>query len=83
VADVKGAGRRQRITRKLANAAGGGIVDELLARIEALEVEVQESRQLNVRVAELVDLVTELLLPVATQDRAQIEEALAKFERSL
>ncbi|MGO4255481.1 DUF6752 domain-containing protein [Marmoricola sp. RAF53] len=76
-------GVRQRVTRKLANAAGGGVVDELMTRIADLEAEVQESRQLNVRVAELVDLVTELLLPVASQDRARIEEALAKFERSL
>lgn len=79
----KGTGVRQRVTRKLANAAGGGVVDELLTRIAELEVEVQESRQLNVRVAELVDLVQELLLPVASQDPTRIEEALAKFERSL
>jgi hypothetical protein len=74
---------RQRMTRKVVNAAGGGIVDELFARISELEAEVQENRNLNVRVAELVDLVAELMLPIASQDRAKIDEALAKFERSL
>jgi hypothetical protein len=74
---------RQRAARKVANAAGGGIVDELFARISELEAEVQENRNLNVRVAELVDLVSELMVPVASQDRERIEAALAKFERSL
>jgi hypothetical protein len=68
-------GLRRRVAR--------GVFGDLEGRIAELEAEVQESRQLNVRVAELVDLVTELLLPVASQDRAKIEEALAKFERSL
>jgi hypothetical protein len=74
---------RQRMTRRMVDAAGGGLVGELLERIQELEAEVQENRQLNVRLAELIDLVQELLLPVASQDRAKIEEALAKFERSL
>jgi hypothetical protein len=56
---------------------------DLLARIEELEAEVQENRNLNLRVAELVDLVQELLIPVASQDRDRIEAALAKFQRSL
>ena len=74
---------RKRAVRRMANLAGGGIVDELFERIAELEAEVQENRNLNVRVAELVDLVAELMLPVASQDQARIEEALAKFERSL
>lgn len=80
---MKGSSLRQRAVRKLVDAAGGGVVGQLTDRIAELEAEVQENRQLNVRVAELIDLVTELLLPVASQDRAKIEEALAKFERSL
>ncbi len=82
----KGPGKipvRQRMTRKVVNVAGGGIIDEMSARISVLEAEVQESRNLNVRVAELVDLVAELMLPVASQDREKIEAALTKFERSL
>jgi hypothetical protein len=74
---------RQRVTRRVVNAAGGGLVDNLLTRIEQLEDEVQENRNLNLRLAELIDVVQELLVPVATQDRERIEAALAKFERSL
>jgi hypothetical protein len=66
---------RSRVARRLAG--------DLLARIEELEAEVQENRNLNLRVAELVDLVQELLIPVASQDRDRIEAALAKFQRSL
>ena len=66
---------RQRVARRLAG--------DLLARIEELEAEVQENRNLNLRVAELVDLVQELLIPVASQDRDRIDAALAKFQRSL
>ena len=43
----------------------------------------EENRNLNLRVAELVDLVQELLVPVALQDKDKIEAALAEFQRSL
>jgi hypothetical protein len=71
------------VRRRLADAAGGGLVTELLARIDELESAVQENRNLNLRVAELVDLVQELLIPVASQDKDKIDAALAKFQRSL
>lgn len=71
------------VRRRLANAVGGGLVSELFARIEELEGAVQENRNLNLRVAELVDLVQELLVPVASQDRERIDAALEKFQRSL
>ena len=59
------------------------VAGDLLTRIEELEAEVQENRNLNLRVAELIDLVQELLIPVASQDRDRIDAALAKFQRSL
>jgi hypothetical protein len=67
----------------MVDAVGGGLVSELLTRIDELEVAVQENRNLNLRVAELVDLVQELLIPVAAQDRERIDAALEKFQRSL
>lgn len=76
-------GLRERAVRRVVEAAGGDLVEEMRTRIAALEAEVQENRQLNVRVAELVDLVQELLLPVASQDRAKIDAAVEKFSRSL
>ena len=52
-------------------------------RIAALEAEVQECRQMNLRLAELTDLVTELLLPVAERDEARIAEVLRSYHESV
>lgn len=52
-------------------------------RIEALETEVAELQRHYVRVAELVDVVQELLLPVAQRDDARVAEAIEAFEKSL
>jgi hypothetical protein len=71
------------LRRRVVDAVGGGLVSELLGRIEELEGAVEENRNLNLRIAELVDLVQELLVPVASQDRDKVEAALAKFQRSL
>jgi hypothetical protein len=56
-------------------AAGG----DLEKRVAALEEAVQENRALNVRLAELTDVVTELLLPVAARDEERLEELLGKY----
>lgn len=55
----------------------------LAGRVRALEEEVQECRQLNLRVAELTDLVEELLLPVAAQDETKVAELVDRYQRSL
>jgi hypothetical protein len=67
----------------MVDVVGGGLVGDLVARIEELEAAVEENRNLNLRIAELVDLVQELLVPVASQDKDKIEAALAEFQRSL
>jgi hypothetical protein len=46
---------------------------QLTERIAELENEVQESRRLNRRIAELTDVVQELLLPLAARDQTKIE----------
>ena len=43
-------------------------------RLDALEAEVQENRRLNRRVAELTDLVTELVVPLARRADAEVVE---------
>lgn len=63
--------------------SGLGEVAELRARVEELEAEVQECRKLNLRLAELTDLVTELLVPVAQSDPARVDELLERYSRSL
>ncbi|MCY4725444.1 hypothetical protein NYO98_04065 [Nocardioides sp. STR2] len=52
---------------------------DLERRVAALEEAVQENRALNVRLAELTDVVTELLLPVAARDEEKLEELLGKY----
>ena len=39
----------------------------------------KENRALNVRLAEITDVVTELLLPVAARDEEKLEELLGKY----
>ena len=51
----------------------------LVRRIEALEAEVQEQRQLNRRVAELTDVVAELLIPLQDADKEKAEKILAAY----
>ncbi|WP_240340012.1 DUF6752 domain-containing protein [Nocardioides sp. SYSU D00038] len=53
------------------------------ARLAALEDEVQENRQLHRRIAELTDVVTELLLPVAARDEERVAELLASYRRGI
>ena len=57
--------------------------DELVQRIETLEADVLELRRHNVRLAEIADVVQELLVPVASRDQARIDEAIEKFSKSL
>lgn len=48
-------------------------------RLAALEAEAQENRQLNRRVAELTDVIAELLLPLSEQDPARAQQVLAAY----
>ena len=56
---------------------------DLRKRVAALEAEVQECRQLNLRLAELTDIVTDLLVPLARADDAELRATLAKYHESL
>jgi hypothetical protein len=51
-------------------------VGRLRARVTELEQEMMEHRQLARRIAELTDVVTELLLPEDQQDPRRLEERL-------
>ncbi|MGI8644957.1 MAG: DUF6752 domain-containing protein [Nocardioides sp.] len=67
----------------LHDAATSAEVDALRQRVEVLEEEVQEGRQLNLRLAELTDVVGELLLPVAHRDEARVAEVMEKYARGI
>ncbi len=60
-----------------------GALDDLLRRVAELEEEVQESRRLNRRVAELTDIVQELLVPLAQRDEEKLREYLDRYSASL
>ena len=55
----------------------------LRRRVSELESEMQESRRLNRRLAELTDIVEELLVPVAQRDEEKVREYLARYSASL
>lgn len=56
---------------------------DLRRRVAALEAEVQECRALNLRLAELTDIVTDLLVPLAQGDDDALRETLVKYHESL
>ena len=68
---------------RVARAMAGDRLDDLQRRLEELEAEVQECRQLNIRLAEVTDLVEQLLLPIAAQDQEKIAAAVEKYTRTL
>jgi hypothetical protein len=61
--------------RRLRAARASGVH----ARLQALEAEAQENRRLNRRVAELTDLVAELVVPLARRDDAEVDAVLARY----
>jgi hypothetical protein len=58
-------------------------VESLKERVSVLEAEVQECRQLNLRLAELTDVVQELLLPVAQRDEKRVAEVMERYAKGL
>ena len=58
-------------------------VEALRERVAVLEDEVQECRQLNLRLAELTDVVQELLLPLSQRDEQRVAALLEKYSQGL
>ncbi len=58
-------------------------LEALRERVATLEDEVQECRQLHLRLAELTDVVEELLLPVAQRDEERLATLLETYSRGL
>jgi len=52
----------------------------LYRRVLDLEQEVQESRRLNQRLSDIIDVVTEILVPVADRDDERMRAALARLD---
>lgn len=76
MSDLTNAARRT--ASRVLGARGAGV----RARLRDLEAEVQENRRLNRRVAELTDLVAELVVPLARRDETDVQVVLERY-RSL
>lgn len=56
---------------------------ELSERVEKLEVEVQETRRFNRRLAEIADVVEEILVPAADRDDERLRRLLDEYSKRL
>lgn len=65
--------RTRKLRRHLVEAV------RLPRRIRALEAAVDENRQLNRRIAELTDIVAELLVPATQRDEARLSELIDRY----
>jgi len=55
----------------------------LRAQVSELQTEVQECRRMNRRIAELTDVVEELLVPAANRNETVLQERLELYQKSL
>jgi hypothetical protein len=58
-------------------------VAELEQRVADLEADMSEVRRHSLRLAEISDVVQELLIPLASRDEAKVQEAIERFNKSL
>jgi hypothetical protein len=58
-------------------------VTALRQRVEQLEHEVFESRRLNKQIAEMIDVVGEVLLPAEQRDEQRLHALLKRYESTL
>ena len=73
----------RQLARRLARATGvDSELRRLLDRVDELEREVQETRRLHQRLAELTDVVTEILVPAADRDDDKIRAVLAEYNQT-
>jgi C4-dicarboxylate-specific signal transduction histidine kinase len=63
--------------------ASGEAHDRLARRVARLEEAVEENRRLNQRLADVVDVVTELLVPAMDRDDERVKKALADLNKTL
>ncbi len=74
---------KERVVERVARAVAGDRLDQLHERLDDMQAEIQECRQLNLRLAEVTDLVEQLLLPMAARDEEKIAEAVEKYSRTI
>jgi len=70
---------RNRMSRSDPDDTDTGQLRALRGRVDELEHEVMENRQLARRIAELTDVVEQLLLPEDVRDSRRLEERLGQI----
>jgi prefoldin subunit 5 len=82
---LRSRGRRtlQKLSAVKSGPASRREVAALRRRVAELEKEMQEARRLNRRLAELTDVVQELLVPVAQQDEDKVRRYLDRYSTAL
>jgi len=58
-------------------------LQQMKERIAQLEKDVQENRELNRRLAEITDVVAEVLLPAEQRDETRLREILSRYDKTL
>ncbi len=58
-------------------------VRELEQQVERLEKQVSELRRQHLPLAELADVVTELVVPLASRDQERVDRAIERFNQGL
>lgn len=70
---------KNRMSRSGPDDTDTGLLRELSGRVDELEHEVMENRQLARRIAELTDVVEQLLLPEDVRDSRRLEKRLGQI----
>jgi hypothetical protein len=55
----------------------------LYKRVADLEQEIQETRRLNQRLSDVIDVLVEVLVPVADRDDERMRDALARLDAAV
>lgn len=63
--------------------ASRAAIERLEERVADLEADLTELRRHQLRLAEIADVVQELLVPMASRDEAAIRAAIERFQESL
>jgi hypothetical protein len=66
-------------TRALKRLSGKGEIDALRDEVRQLRDAVEESRRLNERLSDVLDVVTELLVPAVDRNEERLAESLKKL----
>ncbi len=59
------------------------LIRTLTRRVDALEESVQENRRLNQRLTDVIDVVTEVLVPALDRDDERVRKALDDLDQTL